>query len=252
VSALTARPPLEAVLFDLDDTLHDDTRAYHAAARRVAAAVAREKGVSEQAVFDAYVAAADRFWKTLSVETLGIPLVGLRAQKWYDAMRAVGIDDRARAERCGVEYNVARKEVLELWPGALELLVSLRERGLKLGLITNGLAETHREKIVILRLEDAFDEIFIADEVGMIKPDPRLFRLAAERLGVRTEVCAMVGDRFDRDVRGGAATGMFTVWMNVRDERVPPDGPQPDAIVDDVRDVERALFGGSAERPRNR
>ena len=158
-------------------------------------------------------------------------------------------DDRARAELCGVEYNVARKEVLELWPGALDLLRALRERGLKLALVTNGLAETHREKIAILQLDDAFDEIFIADEVGMIKPDPRLFRLAAERLGVAPEACAMVGDRFERDVRGGHATGMFTVWMNVRDERVPAGGPQPDAIVTDVREVEAALFGGSPLRP---
>jgi len=252
VSAAGTLRPLRAVLFDLDDTLHDDTRAYHAAARRVAQALADEYAIEAERAFEAYVAQAERFWKTLSVETMKVPLVGLRAQMWYEALRAVGVDDRARAARCGVEYNDARKEVLELWPGALELLGSLRERGLKLGLITNGLAETHREKIAILRLEDAFDEIFIADEVGMIKPDPRLFRLAAERLGVEPERCAMVGDRFERDVRGGHAVGMYTVWMNVRDERVPPGGPQPDAIVGDVREVEAALFGGSPQRPGKR
>ncbi|MBD5654423.1 MAG: HAD family hydrolase [Candidatus Eremiobacteraeota bacterium] len=246
------RPPLAAVLFDLDDTLHGDTRAYHVAAHRVADSLARDYGIEAQTVFDAYVAGADRFWKTLSEETLREPLAGLRSRLWNEAMRAVGIDDWSRAERCGVEYNMARKESLEIWPGALELLASLRRRGLKLALITNGIAETHREKIALLQLEDAFDEFFIADEVGLIKPDPRVFRLAAQRLGVRTEACAMVGDRFERDVRGGHATGMFTVWMNVRDERVPAGGPQPDAIVTDVRDVEAALFGGASQRSRNR
>jgi putative hydrolase of the HAD superfamily len=247
-----SRPPLEAVLFDLDDTLHDDTRAYRSAARHVAEKVAAEYGVAARGVYDAYVEQSDRFWKTLTTESMAEPLVGLRARMWYEAMRSVGLDERERAHRCGVEYNMARKEVLQLWPGALELLGSLRDRGLKLALITNGLAETHREKIAILRLEDAFDEIFIADEIGMIKPDPRVFRLAAERLGVIAEACAMVGDRFDRDVRGGHATGMFTVWMNVRDERVPEGGPQPDAIVTDVRDVEAALFGGAPQESRKR
>jgi putative hydrolase of the HAD superfamily len=92
-----------------------------------------------------------------------------------------------------------------------------------------------------LRLEDAFDEIFIADEVGLVKPDVRVFRLAAERLGVAPERCAMVGDRFDRDVRGAHDAGMFTLWMNVRNESVPPEGPVPDAIVSNIGQVEAAL-----------
>jgi putative hydrolase of the HAD superfamily len=103
------------------------------------------------------------------------------------------------------------------------------------------MAETHREKIVLLELEDAFDEIFIADEVGMVKPDPRLFRLAAQRLGVAPERCAMVGDRYERDVRGAHDAGMFTVWMNVRNESVPPNAPAPGAIVATIGDVEAVL-----------
>ena len=117
----------------------------------------------------------------------------------------------------------------------------LRARGLKLAMITNGMAETHRDKIAILKLEAAFDEIFIADEVGMIKPDVRLFELAAARLGVAPNECAMVGDRLERDVRGARDAGMFTVWMNVREETVPPAGPHPDATVFSIVDVEAAL-----------
>ncbi len=232
---------IDAVLFDLDDTLHDDTLTYRRAAERVAQEVARERGVSAESLLGAYVAAADAFWVRLSPSSLGTPLASLREQMWNDALRAEGIEDPALARRSAVDYNRYRRDYLELWPGALELLDGLRRRGCKLAMITNGFAETHREKIAILKLEDAFDEIFIADEVGMLKPDPRLFRLAAERLGVAPERCAMVGDRFERDVRGGHAAGMFTVWMNVRDELVPPEGPQPDAIVANIREVEGVL-----------
>ena len=160
---------------------------------------------------------------------------------WLAALRSVGLDDLAVAERCGAAYNDYRRVNLKLWPGALELLESLRRRGCKLAMITNGLAETHREKIALLQLEDAFDEIFIADEVKLVKPDVRLFRLAAERLGVAPERCAMVGDRYDRDIRGAHEAGMFTVWMNVRAESVPPDAPAPDAIVATISEVEAAL-----------
>ena len=235
------RPPLAAVLFDLDDTLHDDTATYRGAAARVADDVAAAHAIDARALLDAYVAQAEAFWQGLDARTLGAPLVDLRATMWAAALATVGIHDAALASRCGVEYNRYRRGLLQLWPGALDLLGRLRERGHKLALITNGFAETHREKIALLALEDAFDEIFIADEVGMIKPDVRLFRLAAERLGVEAHACAMVGDRFERDIRGAHAAGMFTVWMNVRDESVPPAGPAPDAIVRSIGEVAAAL-----------
>ena len=235
------RPPLAAVLFDLDDTLHDDTATYRGAAEHVAEEVARERGLDPTPLFEAYIQQADSFWKNLAPTDLGTHVFGLRASMWLAALRKAGVDDLALAERCAASYNAYRKEHLKLWPGALELLVALRGRGIKLGLVTNGFAETHREKLSILELEDAFDEVFIADEVGMIKPDPRLFRLACERLGATPESSAMVGDRYDRDIRGAHAVGLYTVWLNVRRETVPAGAPAPDAIVFRIDEVEAAL-----------
>lgn len=235
------RPPLAAVLFDLDDTLHDDTATYRRAAERVAHDVAAERGIDAAVLLAAYVAQAESFWQNLTAQNLSTPLVGVRAAMWRAALDVAGVDDATLAERCGVAYNRYRKEHLQIWPGALELLASLRARGLRLALVTNGFAETHREKIVLLQLEDAFDEVFIADEVGMLKPDPRLFTLACERLGVAFAAAAMVGDRYERDIRGAHELGLFTVWLNVRDETVPPGAPQPGAIVGAIGEVERVL-----------
>ena len=232
---------LEAVLFDLDDTLHDDTLAYRRAGERVAADVAAERNVSAERLFAAYIAEADAFWAGLSSANVGMPMVGLRAQMWLTALRAVGVEDEPLAVRCAAAYNAYRRDHLQLFPGALELLGRLRARGYKLGMITNGVAETHREKIVVLGLEEVFDEIFIADEVGLAKPDPRIFLLAAERLGVAPQRCAMVGDRYDRDVRGAQDAGMFTVFVNVRGESIPAGSPAPSATVETIVDVEAAI-----------
>ena len=234
-------PPLQAVLFDLDDTLHDDTRAYQEAAERVAREVALESGIAPERLTAAYIAGADKFWQGLTTDVFGTPLVGLRTQMWAAALKSVGLHDPSLAIRCADAYHRHRRDVLVLFPGAALLLARLRERGIKLGMITNGFADTHREKIALLALEASFDEILIADEVGMLKPDPRIFRLAANRLGVRPEACAMVGDRFERDVTGAQAAGMFTVWMNVRGETMPAGAKAPDATVTGVGDVEAAL-----------
>ena len=113
---------------------------------------------------------------------------------------------------------------------------------MKLGIVTNGLSETHREKIAVLRLSEYFDAIFLSDEVGMVKPDPLLFAHACRTLGGAPAHAAMVGDRYDRDIRGAQEAGLFTIWLNVRSEELPPGATPPDATCGSIADVARILL----------
>jgi len=228
---------LDTVLFDLDDTLHDDTSAYRAAARVVAEAIARERGIEPQALVDAYDGAAMGFWSALTTEHLTLAIGDERERMWYEALRKVHIDDRALARRAADAYVRARADVLVLAPGAVELLETLRLRGCKLGLVTNGFAATHHDKIDRLGLRERMDAFFLADEVGMVKPDPALFRYACRKLGSVPERAAMVGDRYDRDVRGALEAGLFTVLIDVHAIPLPNGAPRPDAIVPTIADV---------------
>jgi putative hydrolase of the HAD superfamily len=232
---------LQAVLFDLDDTLHDDTLAFTSAADEVAREVAAEHGVDALALKAAYVAEADGFWKSLTADQvqrlLLTRLTSLRLRLWGTALNSVGLDDPRLAERSAANYNLYRKKYFALFPGALDLLGRLRAAGKKLGLVTNGVSETHREKIALLQLGDHFDAIFLADETGMVKPDPRLFAHACEKLGSTPAATAMVGDRYDRDIAGALEAGLFTIWVNLRDERLPRGARPPDATVATIAQV---------------
>jgi HAD superfamily hydrolase (TIGR01549 family) len=235
------RGKLEVVLFDLDDTLHDDTKAFTSAAEEVAHEIAREHGVDALALKHAYIAEAEGFWHRLTPDQLQTRLSGIRTTMWGAALARVGIADHAVADDSAARYNDYRKKYFALFPGAADALRTLRARGLKLGIVTNGFSETHREKIALLQLGEYFDAIFIADEVGMIKPDPLLFAHACTTLGSAPARSAMVGDRYDRDVRGALDAGLFAVWLNVRDERVPQGAPQPDAICGTIAEVPARL-----------
>ena len=228
---------IDTVLFDLDDTLHDDTAAYRAAARSVAETIAQDRGIDGQALADAYERAAMAFWSSLTADHLALVIGDERVRMWYEALRAVGIDDRTLAQRAADGYVRARADVLELSPGALDVLVALRERGCKLGLVTNGFAATHHDKIDRLGLRDKMDAFFIADEVGMIKPDPELYRHACLVLGSEPARTAMVGDRYARDILGAHEVGLFTVLIDVHAIPIPPAGPRPDAVVSSITDL---------------
>jgi putative hydrolase of the HAD superfamily len=229
------------VLFDLDDTLHDDTLAYQSAAEEVAHEIAAEHGIDALALKAAYVAAAEGFWKRLTAETLQVELGRVRERLWATALESVGLADRLLAQRSAGRYTDYRKKHYALFPGAGDLLRTLRARGKRLGLVTNGFSETHREKIALLRVGELFDAVFIADEVGMLKPDPLLFAHACTTLGGSPSRSAMVGDRYDRDIRGAGEAGLFTIWLNLRDEALPAGAHPPDATCESLAHVGRVL-----------
>ncbi len=232
---------ITTVLFDLDDTLHDDTLAYRSAAQEVAQEVAAEWNVDALLLKAAYIAHAEGFWERLDAEQLTSKLGTVRASLWHAALRDVGLDDGDLAARCGLQYNAYRRKYFKMFPGAVDLLRNLRDRGVKLGVVTNGFAETHREKIELLNISELFDAIFIADEVGMLKPDPLLFAHACLKLESSPSSSAMVGDRYERDIRGALTAGLYTIWMNVHAATLPAGAPPPDATVNTIDEVAHAL-----------
>ena len=228
---------VDTVLFDLDDTLHGDTDAYRRAARKVAGEVAASHAIDAAALFEVYVASARAFWKRLSVDHLAMAFTDVRSQIWEEALAQVGIHDGELAVQCTERYTEYRAGFLTLLPGARELLEALRERGCKLGIVSNGFASTHHRKIDVLGLRPLVDAIFLADEMGMVKPDPRCFTFACRTLGSEPRRTAMVGDRYDRDVIGAHAAGLFSVLFDLHAIPVPPEAPTPDAVVKTLPEV---------------
>lgn len=225
---------VDTVLFDLDDTLHEDSVAYKRAALQVAEEVVAARGGDARQLFLAYVAEANGFWKKLSSEHLALGIHDARTQLWFDALASVGLADRELAERCAHDYTSYRTAVLRLFPGAADLLIALRARGCKLGIVTNGFAATHHTKIDALGLRPLCDAFFLADEIGLVKPDPEVFAHACRTLDSVPERTAMVGDRYDRDIIGAHALGLFTVLVDVHAIPLPEGGVRPDAIVPEI------------------
>jgi len=229
------------VLFDLDDTLHDDTGAYHATALRVAAYVAQRFGIDTKELAEAYLAEINRFYEELSAADIRVRNQSMQARWWGRAFVHFGIRDRELAGWCAFAFDQLNSQDLAVVPGVHEMLAKLRQQGVKLGLLTNGFSVTHRKKIADLGLSSSFDEVFLADEVGMVKPDPRIFRHACDRLNTSVERAVMVGDLYERDIVGAHEAGLFTIWVNHGKETIAANLPRPDATVTTIVDTLRVL-----------
>lgn len=100
-----------------------------------------------------------------------------------------------------------------LFPDALDVLSGLRDEGYALGVISNF---EHWLERLLERLEvlPHFDVVAISGVVGWEKPDPRIFRWAVERAGVRPGLCAHVGDQPYFDAEAAVGCGLHGILLD--------------------------------------
>lgn len=94
-----------------------------------------------------------------------------------------------------------------IFSDSLPTLRSLRDRGLKTALISN-LASPYKRAVTQLELESWFDVIVYSCDVGIAKPNPRIYLDALTKLGSTAEKTVMVGDSLRSDVDGPKSVGI--------------------------------------------
>ncbi|WP_297066632.1 HAD family hydrolase [Thermococcus sp.] len=102
---------------------------------------------------------------------------------------------------------------LHVYPDVRPTLKWLRDRGYSLAVVTSG-PSYQRIKLQLTGLEKYFDAIVTREDVKAIKPEPRIFLHALEKLGVGPEEALYVGDSLSQDVYGAKHVGMTAVWIN--------------------------------------
>ncbi|WP_349958174.1 HAD family hydrolase [Rhizobium sp. ZPR3] len=192
---------IEAAMFDLDETLIDRRAALMAFLpdqfRRLEDQL---KGITFQA-FEATF---------LALEKEGL----VDKQKLYPRLAATFGMNRESGALLLSDFQTRYPYFARPSIGALEMLIALQARGLKTAIISNGHTDVQSAKIEITGLGNVVDLVVISEDVGLRKPDPRIFQLAAERLDVAPARCIFVGDNPEADVRGAESAGMRGVFYS--------------------------------------
>ena len=101
-----------------------------------------------------------------------------------------------------------------LFPESVDTLKTLRQKGVLVGLITNGYSSMQGRKLDISGLRPLLDLSVVSGDEGIRKPDPEIFRRAAARLGVSPADCVYVGDHPYYDLSGATEAGMHVVYVD--------------------------------------
>lgn len=110
----------------------------------------------------------------------------------------------------------------QLVPGALELLERIRRHGLPVGILSNGFVEVQHRKIASAGLTDMIDMVVLSDDIGVNKPDKRLYEHAMRVSGFSTpERHIMIGDNPDTDISGAINAGWQAIHF-IADPHISP------------------------------
>jgi putative hydrolase of the HAD superfamily len=228
--------PLEVVTFDCWNTLLYEGDWPVAHARRVDAVVDALGGSGRSVAREKAAKAFDAAWsRHMDQWRVGIA-TGARDVA-YDVLIALGVEAEASVLEDLVHHfqsasHSGRVQALE---GAVETLGSLVRGGVRCALICDtGLTPGHVVRLHLSRLGllEFLEVQSFSDEVGVPKPDPRIFRAAIEGLGATPGQAVHVGDLRRTDVAGGRAVGMGTIRIRgSHDDRTAL--PDADAVVDD-------------------
>ena len=225
-------PPV--ILFDLDDTILDDTGGASAAWEQACIDSGAPDGL-----YDAIRAAGAWFWSDADRHRTGrADLLEARRTIAATALGNLGLPDDGLSARISARLNELRDEAIAPLPGAIETLDVLRGKGVRLGLLTNGSARHQRWKIERFSLEAHFDYVGIEGEVGFGKPEPEAFLRALRAFSADPADAWMVGDNLVFDVGGAQAVGMQGVWVDIRGRGL-PESPVavPDRIVTSIAEL---------------
>lgn len=167
-----------------------------------------------------------------------------RASVWIDALEAAGRPDEELAHELAdrfVEERRGRHDLFDDVQPTLDMLA----RTHRLAVVTNGAADTQREKIRATGLDVYLDAVVISTEVGSGKPDPAPFRRALEELEVAPQEAIVVGHSARRDVAGARAAGLHSILLDRGGAVVPERGAGPDRIIDSLIDLPDLLGAAS-------
>ncbi|UCC91854.1 MAG: TIGR02253 family HAD-type hydrolase [Candidatus Aenigmatarchaeota archaeon] len=192
---------IEAILFDLDNTLID---------------FMLMKRKSCEAAIDSMVNAGLKMGRGNAMRIL----FGLYGEKGIEYNRifqeflrkTIGKIDYKILAKGIVAYRKAQIAYVKPYPGTVKTLIKLKEKGMKLGIVSDAPSVNAWIRLVEMNIGDFFDVVITLHETGRKKPSKVPFLKAVKEIGVEPANVLFVGDWPERDIRGAKAIGMRTAF----------------------------------------
>lgn len=231
-----------AIVFDLDNTLLDGRDFSKSLVQTCEALAAQHVGLTAENLLLANGDVWRAYWPEVEHDwTLGF-LSGARVteEAWRRALRACGCHDDAVVGVALEIHSRCARLTYRQFADARQLIASLKHRT-RLALVTNGAADTQREKLQAMGMHADFEATAISGELGIAKPDPAIFHFALDQLGIAAADAWHVGDSLATDIAGAKSAGVTAIWLNRGNAVRQPTDPEPDLEISSLAELQLLL-----------
>jgi len=256
---------LKALIFDMDDTLvvekasaeaallqtcelakarHAiDPRDLHASVRETCRALWHASTVRSYCA-DVGISSWEALWARFEGENENLQVLRewaptYRLESWRQALARHDIHDDDLAHELAEQFPRHRRKLHVVYEDVHPALEHVRPR-YRLGLLTNGASDLQREKLAGSGLAGWFDAILVSGDIGLGKPDARIYEAMLSRLGTAAHETVMIGNSLHSDIQGAQAAGIKAIWVN-RTGSIRDDVIVADFVVTDLGELQSLL-----------
>ena len=220
---------IRAIIFDLDNTLID---------------FMKMKRISCEQAIDAMIDAGLSIPKKKALEILYkiYEKKGIEDPRIFQKFlkRITGKIDYRKLAYAITAYRQARTGFLHPYPGTKRTLLKLKEKGLKLAIVSDAPKFKAWLRLVAMKIDDFFDVVLALEDTGRAKPSRMPFRAALKQLKLKPSQCLMVGDRPNIDLKGARQLGMKTCFARYGYGGKAPKGKW-DVDIGDIRELQKEV-----------
>ena len=233
---MTGKKEKTAVLFDVDDTLYDQTVPFMEA---YAEFFGLDPDIPAEVIYPVTRKYSDQmFSRAMSGDMSMDEMYIYRVQKAFEEFGIPISDEKALDFQ---RLYARRQDYIRMSPLMEDILAYCYGRA-RLGIITNGPADRQWDKVKSLQAERwiPHENIFVSADVGAEKPDRKIFDHAKQAMNLDDREIWFIGDAYPLDIAGAVNAGWNAVWMNRRRKTVPDDRAGQENVV--AVETEEELF----------
>jgi len=207
----------KGVLLDLDNTLYDYDTAHRHALEKAIGFLSAESGMDEDRLREGY-REARAYVNKARANTASSHCRALYFQRLCETLALNPGRYVYEADELYWGTFIGRMPIFPDVPAFLDKI-----SGLKLVLVTDLLAHIQFRKIRAMGLDHWVSMVVTSEETGVEKPNPVIFQVALQKIGLGVQDVCMIGDDFKKDIMGAVAMGIPAFWLNRKNEALPPE-----------------------------
>jgi putative hydrolase of the HAD superfamily len=175
-----------------------------------------EVDISTENLRLALVAEKERYFKTAYER---YPIIDFEVV-FSNVLKKEGFDNPFLVESCCKLFRLLSRERLELFSDSLFVVSEMKRKGYLLAIVSNAQKVFSLDEIRMTGLDRFFNHVVLSTQFGFAKPDPRLFSIACDLLGITPANAVYIGDNAEKDIMGPKEIGMQMILIERNQKEV--------------------------------